>query len=225
MITGGRFYKKNEFYREKKLNGYVVIADTSLQKYDSSKHGRYEKLSYNGQMYVVKPRIIGFTMGFIELGEKRLVAVKKCGWLIPVLSVLLVIMLFGAGSFDKAEGLKDIPIVGELIENYTEAQGEQEYMTIPGLKEQYRLSADNREMYLINPEGNTVYFKYILSVDSVKIYETDYVEPNRMVRADLYSQLDAGDYQVEVAIMTIDTKTHEACNGATLSTNVIIVKD
>ena len=225
MITGGRFYKKKEFIREKKRNAYVIIADTSLQKYDSSKHGRYEKFSYLGQIYVVKPRITGVTTGFIELGEKRLIAVKKYGWMIPVLPVVLGIMLLCVGILGKSGSLKDIPIVGELIENYTETQEEQEYMTVPGLKEHYRLSVDNREMYLINPKGNTVYFKYILSVEGVKIYETDYVEPDRMVRADLYSQLDAGDYQVDVTIMTIETKTHEACNGATLSTNVTIVKD
>lgn len=225
MIKGGRFYKKNEWNREIKKKDHMIVADTCLEKYDSSKHERYEAILYNGSMYLVKPKIFGFTVGYIALGNDRFVAVKKYGNLMIVLPLILLMIVFCTQIGNFGQNLSDIPIVGELIQNYTESQGEQEYMTIPGLKERYRLSSENREIYLVNPKGNTVYFKYMLYVNGEEILVTDYIEPDRMVRADLFALLNAGEYQLDVTIVTIDTKTHETCNGATLTTDVIIIKD
>ncbi|MBR5566169.1 MAG: hypothetical protein IKW08_08420 [Roseburia sp.] len=118
----------------------------------------------------------------------------------------------------------EITVVGDIIEDDKELTSEQEYIMIPSLRTQYNISEENKEIFLINPEGNSVYLKYTLYLVGEEIYTTDYIKPDSMVKANLYDVLKGGTYNVEVAISSIDIETHAACNGAELSTVVTVAK-
>ena len=136
--------------------------------------------------------------------------------------LLLIILLLGCWLFFRPEVQIPLDAGGEDIEGYKTPQAQTDSIKIPGLMSSYTLTEDNKELYLINPDGNTVYFKYSITEDDEQIYETDYIEPNKMERADLWGILDSGEHTLKVSISTIDIDTRESCNSAALETKVII---
>ena len=122
------------------------------------------------------------------------------------------------------ESLDKIPLVGEAIQEYMGVLPEQEYMSISGLEDMYKLSEQNKELFLINPEGNSVYSKYTIYSGDKVILKTDYVEPNKMYKANLYDLLDKGTYHLRVIIESIDMEKHYECNAVELKTTVVIDK-
>ena len=58
---------------------------------------------------------------------------------------------------------------------------------------------------LANPEENTCYFKYTVTIDDSEnpIYESDLIEPGKAVREfDVTEPLEAGDYEIHLNIST-----------------------
>lgn len=94
---------------------------------------------------------------------------------------------------------------------------------IPGYDHEI-LNHGNKELYLINPERNQVYFLYEVEVKNKVIYRSDLIPPNKMVKADLYSLLDAGNYETTLHISTFDIHTNEPCNAANVHMKLQILK-
>ena len=94
---------------------------------------------------------------------------------------------------------------------------------IPGLQKEYRVDAEHKELYLVNPKENTVYFRYVICDETGKnIYQTQYIPPNKMEKANLYGVLEEGEHKLSVRVETIDMEHHGACNFAQMETNVIV---
>ena len=58
---------------------------------------------------------------------------------------------------------------------------------------------------LANPEENTCYFKYTVTIDDSEtpIYESDLIEPGKAVREfEVTEPLEAGDYEIHLNIST-----------------------
>ena len=91
------------------------------------------------------------------------------------------------------------------------------------------VSENFRYISLINPKGNTVYFKYTVRVDGKTLYTTDLIPPNNYVPWNAYSTLTSagysnsdGEIKVEFLVMTFDIDTQAPCNPASILTAVTI---
>ena len=229
-----KYIKKKEFKKLKKENDNIkVIGQTKLSKWKEDKHSKkegYLKLEdpQNEKEYLVKPKVYGFISKYIKVGKDEYVEVKY-KFLIIIL-LLLLAGLLGTGLALWLNGdlpkLPDIQIGGQDIEEYDpEFEPHQDMIEVPGLSQEYRVDKKNKELYLVNPERNTVFFKYIVEVNGgEKLYESNYIPPNKMEKVDLYSKLSAGKYDLIVTIKTIDKSTYAECNSVELETTVNVIK-
>lgn len=98
---------------------------------------------------------------------------------------------------------------------------EQETIEIPGYANLY---ANNEKptINLINPDGNTVYFKYTIYNGNELIYETDLIEPNKMIPWNAFETLAKGDYELTFTISCYDINTQAGCNGANQTVKISI---
>lgn len=228
MYTSKKIVSKKEF---KKLRGKntIIKGDTSLKKYNPKKHSRYDYVTYEDNMYVVKPNIKGITTKYLEVGTNTYIAIKAV--INPIVYLILLAAIISIGIYlvdDIIPNRKDdVDIVGEDIEDYIENLGDDAYIdsiAIPGLNTVYNLSSKNKHIYLINPNKNTVFFTYTIKLDGKEIYKTGDIMPNKMVKANLYDILDAGSYEIEVILTSKDITTLKQCSKANLNTKIIVTK-
>ena len=70
-------------------------------------------------------------------------------------------------------------------------------------------------MYLINPDGNTVYMQYTILNGENVVYKTNLVPPGKMIPWEAGKYLAKGEYSLTLKINTYDLETKAGCNGAT----------
>lgn len=133
-----------------------------------------------------------------------------------VILVCIVILL----SRCAAEPGNKLPVAdgqawnGESV-NGGNSEVSQEYISIPGYSQLYA-NADNPYILLVNPGGNTVYFKYSVFNNGALLHETELIKPGEMLRWKVTDELDTGEYSLEIKITTYDLTTQVRCNGATM---------
>lgn len=151
---------------------------------------------------------------------------KKTG-----LVLLLLLLLAGIGTgfyilWNRQE-TRTVVVGGEEIiinEPLYMDDGETEAIEVPGFDSSYVINKANPTIYLINPENNTVLFRFTLFVNGTQIYQSDYIPPNKMVTPDLYSSLDEGKYNLTIQMDTLDIETLETCNSVSQETVIQVVK-
>lgn len=151
---------------------------------------------------------------------------KKTG-----LVLLLLLLLAGIGTgfyilWNRQE-TRTVVVGGEEIiinEPLYMDDGETEAIEVPGFDSSYVINEVNPTLYLINPENNTVLFRFTLFVNGTQIYQSDYIPPNKMVTPDLYSSLDEGKYNLTIQMDTLDIETLEPCNSVSQETVIQVVK-
>lgn len=83
-------------------------------------------------------------------------------------------------------------------------------------------------LYLGNPDRNTVYFRYKVSLKEEggtlrTLYDQDaVVEPGRAFEVDFYHLLDPGTYTLVIDISTFDLETMQRYNGATQEADLTV---
>lgn len=174
-----------------------------------------------------------FVKGYAHVEDNKYVYVARN----PIFLILLLLLLL-LGCFvgcwkllpgsdvkvpEKVQEL--LPIADSEDWDGEYAKGEEseaiaEQTEIPGYANLF-VSKDSPSINLINPDGNTVYFKYIISENDVVLFETDLIEPNKMIPANLYELLTEGEHVLKFQINTYDVETQAACNGATQTVNMI----
>lgn len=176
--------------------------------------------------------------GYVRVLTDSYVAVKKGAALPLALIALSSAFILGAGlvffmagrSAPSGTGTDpaDLEIAngqdwdGKLPQNGELNQASSESIEIPGYAEMH-LDAGNKEIQLINPKGNTVYFVYEIKDEGGKtIYESKAIEANKAVNANLYDALGVGEHKLSFVISTYDVKTKASCNGATQDVIVIV---
>lgn len=92
---------------------------------------------------------------------------------------------------------------------------------IPGFNNEI-LNELNQELYLQNPKDNDVYIQYNLKENNKIFYKTDFIEPGKMVKANIYKILSQGVHEVEINLSTKDIITGEKCNGVGMSVKIEI---
>lgn len=179
-------------------------------------------------------------MGYVLVFDNTYIAVKKNSPIMFLLIAIAIICILG-GCFmffkPKIQELininpnqipTDLQIAngqewdGNLPQNGEQTEANSESIEIPGYAEMH-LSEENQEIQLINPKDNTVYFVYTLKDDKDNvIYESQAIEPNKMISVNLYELLEAGEYKLFFAISTYDIETKAPCNGATQEVAVFV---
>ena len=138
---------------------------------------------------------------------------KKRQWII--LAAVLVILAAAAGLFLTFGTRRENPDGKGIVleEGAEDWDGEMKDMSegqtgikIPGYGEITVPTGETTwKITLANPEENTCYFKYTITIDDSEnpIYESDLIEPGKAVREfDVTEPLEAGDYEIHLNIST-----------------------
>lgn len=182
-------------------------------------------------------------MGYILVYDNTYIAIKKNSpFLFLLLGIAAICIIIAIVMFVKPTNQGDVntdttvlePVDldianaqdwnGELPQNGEQSVANSESIEIPGYAELH-LNSENKEIQLINPEFNTVYFVYTIKDENDNvIYESQAIEPNKMISANLYDLLDAGEHKLFFAISTYDIDSRTPCNGATQEVSVEVKK-
>lgn len=91
------------------------------------------------------------------------------------------------------------------------------------------VSAKSPYLNLINPDGNTVYFRYSVRADDKVIFNTELIPPKSYVPCNIYELLMQAGYSsadgeipLRLVVSTFDIDTQAPCNPATIMIVVII---
>lgn len=138
---------------------------------------------------------------------------KKRQWII--LAAVLVILAAAVGLFLAFGISRDTPDGKGIVldEGAEDWDGEMKDMSegqtgikIPGYGEITVPAGETTwKITLANPEENTCYFKYTVTIDDSEtpIYESDLIEPGKAVREfEVTEPLEAGDYEIHLNIST-----------------------
>ena len=138
---------------------------------------------------------------------------KKRQWII--LAAVLVILAAAAGLFLTFGTRRENPDGKGIVleEGAEDWDGEMKDMSegqtgikIPGYGEITVPAGETTwKITLANPEENTCYFKYTVTIDDseIPIYESDLIEPGKAVREfEVTEPLEAGDYEIHLNIST-----------------------
>ena len=151
---------------------------------------------------------------------------KKRQWII--LAAVLVILAAAAGLLLTFGTRRENPDGKGIVleEGAEDWDGEMKDMSegqtgikIPGYGEITVPTGETTwKITLANPEENTCYFKYTVTIDDSEtpIYESDLIEPGKAVREfEVTEPLEAGDYEIHLNIsaFTMD-ESLTALNGA-----------
>lgn len=103
-----------------------------------------------------------------------------------------------------------VPWNGELPQDSPEQ--DEAYIDVPGYTD-IRVNSKYPTITLLNPAGNTVYFKYIInSFDGTEpLYKTELIPEGMCVEWDAKSVLAPGQYNLSVKILTYDVETGYPC--------------
>ena len=224
-----KYLTKKQFHKVKKNKKTLsIVGQTNLSKWKDkySKKETYQKLVEPEQQeaYLVKPKVWGLVNKYVQVGPQEYVVVKHRLYII-VLILLLTFFLGMCLDYISCDRLPDLLIGGEDIEEYRPQYEVQEDMIeVPGLAQNYVIDKNNQEIYLVNPAGNSVYFKYFISLEDTNkcVYESSYIPSNKMERANLYELFPKGEYDLILFIETIDEETQEQCNSAQLETHISV---
>ena len=112
---------------------------------------------------------------------------------------------------------------GELPERYQEEIDNNETVEIAGYTS-LLVTADHKQIELINTDGNTVYQQYLIYLDDKELFDSKLIAPGEMVEWNAYDSLDAGHYQLSFKTNTFDVETQAPCNGANQSVSLDVKK-
>lgn len=117
---------------------------------------------------------------------------------------------------------------GEMPTNPSSAASQEEIEFVG--YDKLTVSKKDQIVELINPYGNTVYFKYIVSSDNEILYETKLIPPGKSVKWNAYSTLinqgfssADGEKRVTFQVSTYDINTQSPCNPANIKTTITVI--
>ena len=162
-----------------------------------------------------------------EREEKNDDKKKNNNWIWIIIIIILLLLLFR--SCGEEETVKELVKIedssdwdGNSPTSGKNSKASSESFDVLSYQDIY-LSEENKTVNLINPKGNTVYFKYTIKDKGGDVIEsTSLIEPNKMVERDLYSKLHKGKHDLVFEIETFDIDTQEVCTGVDLNVRVYI---
>ena len=117
-----------------------------------------------------------------------------------------------------------VPWDGELPTSPSSENGQEEIELIG--YDYLTVSDSSRFVNLINPKGNTVYFKYKVMANGKEVFSTGMIPPNMYIPWNAYSTLTSngfyGETEIQFVITTYDINSYSPCNPATIKTTITI---
>lgn len=138
---------------------------------------------------------------------------RKFRMIIALLVIVIILLLLNCCMYNTRH--EDHYVIDcnaepiEIPEPYVDEYGS-EMTEIIGY-ENVVLSAQEPYVYIVNAKNNTVYLKYDIYLNDRLLSSTDLIPPNKMVEVELFSKLDAGDYQLRYQIESYDLEDSEEC--------------
>lgn len=234
-LTKKQFKHEIENYPDRKIIGYTYLkeveSDAKCDKlvitpdYKDVNYRKYKSIRPTNKF-----RSLRRVKGYAKLAKGDYVAVVGTPFILIAILILIGVMMAGMalyatwGRFNSKgdkPGLEFEPPHDIVEEDKREAVTET--IEIPGYPN-ITLSESKKELQLINPEGNTVYFMYIILEGDTEIYRTKAILPGNSVMCDLYSKLDSGTHTLTLSVVTYDVDTQAGCNGADQDILVTIEK-
>lgn len=177
-------------------------------------------------------------IGYAWVGDKNYVRLCKRNYFFIIFIFLLIIAGIILGVHSCVNGTNPLKPIANTEDYQKEDSDIQnaapEQTTFRGFDKLY-VEKESPNITLDNPKGNTVYFKYSIYLDDTNsgsvdlskdkpIYETIWLAPGKMEKADLYSVLEKGTHTLFMIVETRDVDTKEECVGTTFSDVSILAK-
>lgn len=232
-----KLIKPSQFKRIEKEMGANIVAQTYLEPYAYNTNHEFYKLKYDGKDYLAGHNLKGKVLGYLEVGHKSYIEVKKkpgtaifriikfFEYLIAgALGLFLVLFFLGAGL----HVVKNIMLNSENATetDNSEVEVEEGYIAIPTLAPTYQFTTHNDVFQLSNPANNTVSMKYCIYADDGVITETSWLNPGGVFDISVMDVFgEVGEYKVQILVQTKDIETKQTCNGAILETTFYITED
>lgn len=215
MIKGKKISKKE--FKELKNPKIIGMINHRTGKKDD------KNLMIGNKYYFIKSKCRGFTTGYIETEYGEYVIKKTLSPLCIVTTVTILFVLICFVLLNNNAMLPDKSLEkenGEEISLMDNADnGNVEMISVGGHGDTI-INENNKYLYLINADTNTVYFQYDILINGKVIYSTKAFEPGTMVKANIFQLLDKGEYQVTLSLKTFDLKSEAPNNGA--NENILI---
>lgn len=140
-------------------------------------------------------------------------------------------------SHTSPESPEDIGAIDENATEFVEDDIVEEIsntISVPGYPSEIYLEegATETPIELVNPEENTVYFKFKISIGEMNgdnleetetLYESGLVKPGQVIEQQTLTRpLDSGKYDGSITIRTFSLDTEEEMNGARTMTQFIV---
>lgn len=205
--------------------------DEKIKRYDLFKHRAFRRC-----------------IGYAEIENGQYVRMISYIPIVPLLLLLLFLLLLCLSHCPKTPDkpnpeLTTAETTTQIVEQTTMPTDSDivpwngELPTSPGLEtgqeeieligyDKLTVSENSRFVNLINPKGNTVYFKYSVKANGVEVYNTELIPPNMYIPWNAYSTLTqmglSGEVNIEFNITTFDINSYAPCNPATIKTTITI---
>lgn len=182
-------------------------------------------------IYRVRKTLLYSTVGYMvakdDSGDEVYLEVKKNRFrsLASIFMILLIMFAVIKINFlNNGIKFEDSAIAYQMPDGVKNEDPDS--IMIPGYQELRMKEGNWLNSALINPEGNTCYFKYTLlltDLDNV-IYESDWIKPgNAVVPVYLNQELSAGDYNVKILVSTLSMEEPSLeLNGGEIVTTLIV---
>lgn len=157
-----------------------------------------------------------------EDGETGFIRILANAWIrqMLVLSILLVCtcIFFGGMWFARMDTIPGLEKTAVSYHIDGVRNTDPESILLPGIS-RLKLKAGEVRIHtpLINPDGNTCYFKYIIQLADTKetLYTSGLIEPGKAVTEfDIMKTLKPGEYLVRIIVETRDTNDYETVYNA-----------
>ena len=217
-----KIIKKKELPENAVIKGFTFLKPADEDKQD------FSTIIENKECccFENKTKKFGFVKGYAHIeGTANDYVEVKTRFLFLLILLLLALLIGGGlllGSIFANKGEpEEIPVInaiGDEWDGEMPTNNDKTPLTssieIPGYTFAY-VSKDEQTIKLVNPERNTVYFKYIISMNDETLVETEYIKPNSQIDVNMYEKISTpGEYELNMYIATADVETNEPCTGA-----------
>ncbi len=152
---------------------------------------------------------------------------KKERLLIIIIILLILLIAFSICFLLRRRNVISLDISNRQISATNPnlyASNDNEYFELLGYGE-LQIDENNKNINLINTDGNNVYLKFSVIYDDNVLYETELIEPGKMEQYDIYSNLNAGKYTLTYSIDVIDMNTSKTTwSGIKQQQDINIIK-
>lgn len=210
-----------------------IIGRAELQMPNDVKGSKYFKEKSSGNLYKyydIREANKVHTVGYAWVGENKFLRVTTLNPLFFLIPIILALIILVCLTHCPQE-VKDILHIEDGVSIPDDTSNSQKKQSdlwyFEPFDETTVLTKDNKEIVLKNLQINEGKWlcSYEIMVNGKTVHTTGAILPSNAVKYDLWSQLDAGTYELVCRSTEYDYNTHEAKGGHyNISTHLVIEK-